>query len=528
MGCTNCNPTNLPVIPGPAGVEGPPGPKGDPGDQGPIGPNGCFGKTLIVSSCGDDATAIPYDIVNHYSTISAAKNAAVDGDLILVHPGVYNEGGNIVNGINTTLYKRNISYHFLDGAVLNILPGTYGFWILEYNPTNSAYFNITGDLHIIGGLAGVVLAQVSKDTRVHFECKSIDLEDNVPDLAGGGFGIYCGGGRINVIIKDYIAAPKVPIYSTSTYSDVEAVIKAKKIIWSGNRSHFLTSCPESTVAGAIYLLNNAHKGTITIEADEISNRYGGGSQMIVVSNIPQMVTIKCKQLINNWDEYDTASLLLTNILNYVRFEGNIYSNASGSKAAGVWTSVTQLTNWNQYIEIVGDMYLNTNYAFYINNGPTVVRYSGNIWGNNDGSQFIDGSWPGPRPNGGTRPVRELIYIGYETPLSNPTTVSQLYLKDCSLNQMATGALAIFKKQALLTTGAIETSQYMQLQNVSMYIEDGDSGYCIDGDSVAVANDVHLIGCVSNAPVSPNITELGQAVVIDATMQTYYDNAYINY
>lgn len=68
------------------------------------------GKTLFVSTEGNDNTAVPYSISNHYATIIAALNDAVSGDMIYVFPGDYtlsNNGlGVVINNINLYLSEN--------------------------------------------------------------------------------------------------------------------------------------------------------------------------------------------------------------------------------------------------------------------------------------------------------------------------------------------------------------------------------------------------------------------------------------
>jgi len=51
-----------------------------------------LGNTLIVSKLGVDATGVRESINNHYLTVSAAIAEAIDGDTIIVYPGIYVEG----------------------------------------------------------------------------------------------------------------------------------------------------------------------------------------------------------------------------------------------------------------------------------------------------------------------------------------------------------------------------------------------------------------------------------------------------
>ena len=124
MSCHDCNPTGLSYIAGPAGPAGPQGPQGEPGAS---GASVYIGKTLYVSTLGDDATAVPYSVGAHYRTITAAKTAAASGDVVVVFPDVYAESG---------LQKDGIKYYFMPGASVN---------------TSATIFDITTETMIIDG-----------------------------------------------------------------------------------------------------------------------------------------------------------------------------------------------------------------------------------------------------------------------------------------------------------------------------------------------------------------------------------------
>lgn len=83
-----------------------------------------LGNILYVSKNGNDSTAVKGDLLKPYSTILAAKNAAVSGDIIHVFAGTWtydnrNSNGNPFNGqVNTlvNLWKDGITYYFEPGA----------------------------------------------------------------------------------------------------------------------------------------------------------------------------------------------------------------------------------------------------------------------------------------------------------------------------------------------------------------------------------------------------------------------------
>lgn len=499
MSCNdNCNPINLPVIQGPQGLKGDKGDKGDTGDTGPAGPAGpgelLLGKTLYVSKLGNDATAVPYDIANHYLTITSAKNDAVAGDTIVVHPGVYTEAA---------LYKNGVNYHFLNGAILELKQGQIAFDV------NTAFgkCNVSGDLEVTmfaGSTSVVVLNVGGASSTVSFECKKITI---------GGFAFNLQQGNVTINVKESASSSNV-VLLLSTSSTSSLVFNAKKLIWTGNNETLSLS------TGAIFIGSN-YGGKAIITVDEITNTGSGGTNMITVSGINGSVYIRCPKVINNFNGFATVGLMINNQIPYFRFEGNIYSNESGSLAGGVCSAIQQGSTYTHYVEIIGDIYVDQNYAMYVNNGPARIKYSGNMYGRNTGGGLtINGEWPGPFPNGGAVPVTFLVYIGLETSLT-AIEHSYLWFKDATLNQFASGSVCIYKKQAYLPG---ETSQYLQLDNVDFWV-DGES-FCINGNTTAVQNKIQVNACNSNVIVSPTITQVGENILINAALISY-DNPYSN-
>jgi hypothetical protein len=507
MGCKNCNPTTIPSqqgLQGPQGPQGNPGAQGDPGPigpPGPAGPNELFlGKTLYVSKLGDDATAVPYDIANHYLTITAAKNDAVAGDTIVVHPGTYSE---------TDLYKNGVNYHFLNGAILQLTGSDIAFNVNDV----SARCKVTGDLEVIssGVIQNVIVLQVLSATAiVFFECKSISIK-------GIAFNIQQGSTTVQV--KEYASADNIVLLVRSGTNKSNLNFTAKKLIWTGEDESL-------DIIGGVVYIGYAHAGKSIITVDEMTNEGTGGCDMITVADVPGSTYIRCPKIVNNFAGFGTVGLLTTNRIGFLRVEGNIYSGAPTSLAGGICTAIAEYTNYDHYVEFVGDIYVNENYALLMYNGPAKVKYTGNMYGNNTGRGVvtIGTNWPGPFPNGGGVPITSLIYMLRQTTVSTPTITSYLWIKDSTLTQFASGSTCIFKEQAFLTPGPVETSQYLQVDDTVFWVS-GES-YCIDGTTTVAQNRVQVNACTSNVIVSPNITQIGENILINAQLVAW-TNPYSN-
>lgn len=543
MSCKDCNPIS---IPSQKGLQGPQGPKGDQGEQGdpgicpPCPEELLIGKTLYVSKLGDDATAIPYDITHHYLTITAAKNDAVSGDTIVVFPGDYPEH---------SLFKNGVRYHFMNGAriILN-----------DFNPAFTVTgndFRVTGDLEaVMTGTANSVLSIAGPfvNSTPFFECKSlINNTDNLGKLID--ILMSQPNATLTIIIKEDLIARLAGIQIGYVHPTSNVIINANRLVHKGTSESF------NIFASLIYISGGTQEtGAITINANEIRSNGTGGCNPIVVQGYGGSIIIRCPRIVNNFTGYPTANIFVINRVPYFKFEGNMYSNEEGSLAAGVWTSVdqlyTKLSNfWPNNFEIKGDIYVDQNYAIYINNGPARLKYSGNIYGNNSGDAGLTiGLWPDPFPNSVPSAilVKSLIYIGRQNDFDcvscpNPfgsEMISYTWLKDATLNQFAEGAFCIYKYQGYLAApggpyynaGVLsEKDQYLELDNVRMYVPISEGAYCIEGETPGVPppdlvayppglihildNSVQINACAANMPVSPNITEVGEPVLINSSL-----------
>src|SRR4051812_34274702 len=70
---------------------------------------GFFTNTLFVAKSGNNSTAVRGQSSRPYLTITAAKNAATNGDTIAVYPGTYNENN---------LLKAGVNYQFMPGVTI--------------------------------------------------------------------------------------------------------------------------------------------------------------------------------------------------------------------------------------------------------------------------------------------------------------------------------------------------------------------------------------------------------------------------
>lgn len=95
---------------------------------------------IVVSPNGNDSAVNRLSVNKNaaYKTITAAKNAAVSGDTIVVMPGTYTENN---------LLKTGINYHFLPGAIVTYTdPGTGdGYGLFDDRASGAVTCKISGE-----------------------------------------------------------------------------------------------------------------------------------------------------------------------------------------------------------------------------------------------------------------------------------------------------------------------------------------------------------------------------------------------
>lgn len=171
-----------------------------------------MGRTLYVSSLGNNATATRQDIVFHYLTLDAALTAAIAGDLIIMHPGFYT-------------CSNALGLSVVDSLTIYANPGV--------NISGSIFkgfktgFKLTGhaDITCDNGSPQSLSSRIGVTGLIYIECNSI--------TSIGGLNNYTGGDLIMNIAKSL----------TVTTTDVDGIT----FYDNGNALHAITnfylSCP---------------------------------------------------------------------------------------------------------------------------------------------------------------------------------------------------------------------------------------------------------------------------------------------
>ena len=130
-----------------------------------------IGNTLIVSKQGSAAGARE-DVAFHYNSIDEAIAAALDGDIIVIYPGVYDMTGITVN--------QNLFIYGYEGVTINTDVSAPAFIIGK-----DVILSVTGEITWnCESRLGILIAD--SGAKVYFECKKVIGSDEILFLVGDG------------------------------------------------------------------------------------------------------------------------------------------------------------------------------------------------------------------------------------------------------------------------------------------------------------------------------------------------------
>lgn len=119
------------------------------------------GKTIVVSTTGNDTAGAASPYAAEFLTIQAAMTAATAGDSVLVRPGSYAMA-------NYVLLKTGVGIHFLPGAIVTAQAGN----VLFYDGAVAKTTRITGHGQFICN-GGSLLVEADASSFLHLECEKV-------------------------------------------------------------------------------------------------------------------------------------------------------------------------------------------------------------------------------------------------------------------------------------------------------------------------------------------------------------------
>lgn len=234
------------------------------------GAGGLVGKTLFVDSVnGNNGTAISGSLSKPYLTVTAAKTAAVSGDVMSVGPGTFDE---------TQIAKNGVSIEFTGGTTVSKTLTTFVQIIddiagpLVLRAVGPATFDVTSS-----GLGGGPIFSVNPATVL-----DLDLFQIISRTAGTA-GAPCLGHHDGGIIRGYVTKLNAP-GDASDYG--------RAIYWEGE-GHLNLTC--KTIEGGIAGNSGANADNWYITADEYSGSIGVGGPGPTAAALQDRVWLKFTQ-----------------------------------------------------------------------------------------------------------------------------------------------------------------------------------------------------------------------------------------
>lgn len=229
---------------------------------------------------GNDLTGTRERADRPFKSLNAAQGAAVSGDTIIVHPGVYTDNN---------LGKAGVDWFFEKNAVISgsapTLP-VFQYSSLSYNVYGSATFTMSGNIVPTAGTGLIADFSSSTGTRnLVFEFQNITVNTSASFNANPTTSVFKGTfGNKNVHIKgSSISAPLLCVFNgfgTLTSGVYSAFIEVSEYmvgqnIFNGSLHRLSTYVYTPIVSASDYFFNdNAVSDSIDLAVFDIDKLYG--------------------------------------------------------------------------------------------------------------------------------------------------------------------------------------------------------------------------------------------------------------
>jgi len=445
--------------------------------------SGAIDGTLVVSPLGNDATAVPYDMQRHYSTIEGAVAVAKAGDLIFVYAGTYTP--------TTTLQKDGVYFYFCDGAIVSRAGTLFDITtenvvVLGYGEFSNTRVGLSGQAMVEGRGAGSLVFQCRKTT---------DLSNEATFRLGQGtFRIYVLE-SISSISRNFIID-----------STVDLICNAQSMLITG-------VYPVLNISGACNLRfrsSTNFTGKCIINTDIMQSVNGNTTLMQLNCQAGGSIIINAKKMICRTTTNVSYLITLVNVnTGYIEINGDIYANGVGVKDCGIYCANFNTTS-PQYLYFKGDIFVQEGYAIRTSCG-TVMNYEGNIYGNPVVVVPLFGS---PVP-----PIPALINISRDGGF-NPST-SQVIINNSSLNAFNLATACVWKDMMPDGAGVLNRDNYLELNSVKLYCDPLSNGIVGTPPVAPSLNVVQMNGVVGNTLSDINITENGVPLTNNVRLLSTY-------
>lgn len=447
--------------------------------------SGAIDGTLVVSPLGNDATAVPYDMQRHYSTIEGALAIAKAGDLIFVYAGTYTP--------TTTLQKDGIYFYFCDGAIVS-RAGTL-FDITTQNVVVMGYGEFSNTIVGASNIA-MVEGRVGATGSLVFQCrKTTDSSDEAT------FRLLNGTYRINVLESISSNWRNIIIDSTT-----DVICNAQSMVITG-------TYPVLSLSGACSLRfrsSTNFSGKCIINTEIMQSVNGNTTLMQLNCQVGGNVIINAKKIICRTTTNVSYLITLVNACTgYIEINGDIYANGVGVKDCGIYCLNFNTTS-PQYLYYKGNIFLEEGFAFRTSCG-TIFNYEGNIFGN---PTVVVPLFGAPVP-----PIPALINISRDG--GNNPSIGQVTINNSSLNVFNLATACIWKDMMPDGAGVLNKDNYLELNSVKLYCDAVSNGVVGTPPVLPSQNVVQMNSVVGNAVSDVNITENGVPLTNNVRLLSTY-------
>lgn len=431
------------------------------------------GKTIFVSTLGDNATGEAYNLTRHYATVGAARDVAVSGDLIYVFPGDYTEAN---------LQKDGIRFFFCPGCTVNTTTGQTLFNITDENVV------IEGNADFLAASGNVVTMNTAATGSIHMQCKSI--------LTTASNTLQLNGGSSYIVVEGDIESDFRCMYFAF---NGRHYVKANRIIATAIRTVY------NAFSQLCVRVSNTFQGSahVVCEHMAIDTANGaGGYPLMYFEAIASggSVIIDAKEMYNRFTGFATDSIYFANTVNYVKITGNLYCDGPGVLARGVNFVQPGGTGSPQWLDFYGNIIVEEGMALYLQACPVCNIY-GDIYAS-------------------TVEIDALLSVAAAVVMlgNAPFAVGGVAYFRLRGNMfvLSSACDAIYKRIQTInhTPGRTELDGICDIHGCSIFVTDL-ARFAVDGDLATdtdIDNTAITAGAVSNVTVnSPNIVEVGTLV-----------------
>jgi hypothetical protein len=225
-------------------------------------------KTLFVSKSGNDSSAQKGLLNKPFLTITAARDASQEGDLIVVYPGTYNDFGILKNMVNYYLYSGVT----LNGGGIYCNENNLNCKVLGYG-----HFESTNSIYLLGD-----------NNNIYIECDSVHGGDSASRFQS------LTNSNINIFVRGLMSSNGSAVVNVRNTTILNSEIYV--------RCHEMRSTFTSGVFHSIYTNGiDYHKLTVVVDTNIYSGESTNNNPTIMIVSPHVEFELNCRTIIDMRD-----------------------------------------------------------------------------------------------------------------------------------------------------------------------------------------------------------------------------------